>query len=480
MKFRSSHLLSAIIAVIIFCGFPLRARAQAFTTFWSGTFTTYMGNVAWGDYDGDGDLDLLFGNTGLRLFSNNTSTLTEVFPGLPSSGCKGMAWGDYDGDGDLDVLVAGDSGSTVYRNNGGTFSDIAAGMGVCQSGDAAWADLDNDGDLDAILNGYNGSADQLRIYYQNAGTFVDSGTAVAAGASNGSLDIADYDNDGDMDILVSNGFVVTNNGAGSAFTAASVFAATGPSAANWGDYDSDGEPDILSASSGVHSNTAGAFTQVATFGAANAGAGWGDYDNDGDLDAIYSGDIGIITPSYVTRVMRNDSGSFSLDAGPVIASNNTASLAWGDADNDGDLDLALTGGTRTRVYANPAATANTPPTAPTGLSATPNANHSVTFSWNASTDDHTPAAGLTYNLRVGTTPGACDIMSPHADATGFRRLSTAGNVGSHLSWTLRNLTPGQTYYWSVQAIDNSFKGGSFPTEQSTVAVPVTVSAIEFE
>ena len=90
-----------------------------------------------------------------------------------------MAWGDYDRDGDLDVLVAGDAGSTVYRNDGGTFTNIGAGMGVCQSGDAAWADLDNDGDLDAILNGWNGSADQLRIYYQNAGTFVDSGTAVA-------------------------------------------------------------------------------------------------------------------------------------------------------------------------------------------------------------------------------------------------------------------------------------------------------------
>ena len=67
-----------------------------------------------------------------------------------------VAWGDYDNDGDLDVLLTGPSGgvaSRVYRNNGGTFSDIGAGLPGVSISSVAWGDYDNDGDLDILLTG---------------------------------------------------------------------------------------------------------------------------------------------------------------------------------------------------------------------------------------------------------------------------------------------------------------------------------------
>ncbi len=64
------------------------------------------------------------------------------------------AWGDFDGDGDLDFVMAGGGVTRVYRNNGDqTFTDIAAGLPVSTS--AAWCDYDSDGDLEILLNGEN-------------------------------------------------------------------------------------------------------------------------------------------------------------------------------------------------------------------------------------------------------------------------------------------------------------------------------------
>ena len=92
----------------------------------------------------------------------------------------------------------------------------------------------------------------------------------------------------------------------------------------------------------------------------------------------------------------------------------------------------------------------------------------MTIQWNAAQDAQTPAPGLSYNLRVGTTPGGTDVVSPMArPATGHRLLAARGNAGHNLQWTLKNLPPG-TYFWSVQTIDNSYKGSSFAPEGTFV------------
>ena len=99
-------------------------------------------------------------------------------------------------------------------------------------------------------------------------------------------------------------------------------------------------------------------------------------------------------------------------------------------------------------------------------------SNAVMLSWNSATDDQTPASGLTYNVRAGTTPGGSDLLSAHVNATnGFPRVPAMGNAMLRHSLPLTGLTNGQTVYWSVQAVDTSFAGGPFATETSVVSLP---------
>jgi hypothetical protein len=83
----------------------------------------------------------------------------------------------------------------------------------------------------------------------------------------------------------------------------------------------------------------------------------------------------------------------------------------------------------------------------------------VELSWLAASDDHTPSAGLTYAIKIGTTPGAENIMGANANTTGKRKVSEKGNVEHNKKWRLS--LPVGIYYWSVQAIDASYSGSEF-------------------
>ena len=80
--------------------------------------------------------------------------------GLPGTGYGSTAWGDYDGDGDLDVLLTGSSAtgplSRIYRNDDGFFVEYDPGFVDLQYGSGEWGDFDNDGDLDVVITGYDG------------------------------------------------------------------------------------------------------------------------------------------------------------------------------------------------------------------------------------------------------------------------------------------------------------------------------------
>jgi hypothetical protein len=140
-------------------------------------------------------------------------------------------------------------------------------------------------------------------------------------------------------------------------------------------------------------------------------------------------------------------------------------VAWGDYDNDGDLDIFLTSSApgSSKLYRNDGTPPNSRPSLPSGLASEVVGNTAV-LSWDAADDVETAAPGLTYNVRVGSAPGAEDVVPPMADlATGFRRVVDYGNAFHGTSLVLSGLPPG-TYHWSAQAVDAAFDPSAFAPE----------------
>jgi hypothetical protein len=188
----------------------------------------------------------------------------------------------------------------------------------------------------------------------------------------------------------------------------------------------------------------------------------------------------------VARVFRNTGGGIftNINANFPNPDGTTDSQIgeWGDFDDDGKLDLLMSvslvnyPGNAYRLYRNNTLVSNTPPTAPSGLTYELSQNGTnVTLRWMGASDAQTPEGGLTYNVRVGTTPGGCDVISPMADAiTGKRRIPALGNAQMRHFTLLRNLEFGRTYYWSVQAVDTAFAGGAWASEASfTTRIPTS-------
>ncbi len=475
-----------------------------------------------------GDLiSQIWRNTGSR-FTNVTATVAS---GLPPVSVGSVAWGDYDNDGRLDFILTGmtncDAGiSQIWRNTGSGFTNVtdtvASGLQGVWSSSAAWGDYNNDGRLDFLITGvfynYNTSGtESISQIWRNTGNgFTNVTATVAPGLPRiyaSSVAWGDYDNDGWLDFLLTG--VETVGGppflqpvsqiwrnTGSGFTNVTVTVAPGLpgtlwGSVAWGDYDNDGRLDFLvtgatnrAVPSGTISqlwrNTGSGFTNVTDTVApglpqvAYSSVAWGDYDNDGRLDFLLTG--GFYKTNYFTRVSqlwRNTGRGFTNvtdTVTPGLPQLHAGSVAWGDYDNDGRLDFLLTGYNGpnyiSQLWRNYTPLTNSPPSAPTGLAMTATTN-AVMLSWNSATDGQTPASGLTYNVRAGTTPGGIDLLSAHVDATnGFRRVPALGNATLRHSLPLTGLTNGQTVYWSVQAVDTAFAGGPFVTETSVVSLPV--------
>ncbi len=261
----------------------------------------------------------------------------------------------------------------------------------------------------------------------------------------------------------------------------------------WGDADNDGDLDMAIAGmddndtriTKVYENVGGPApfdgTELATglAGVNECSLAWGDCDNDGDLDLAVAGYTGV--GGRITKVYENTGGALPFD-GRELATGLTGvgscSLAWGDCDNDGDLDLAVAGsagGTcSTRVHANDAPFPNLPPAAPTGLGATPSAGETL-LTWLPASDWATRGPGLSYNLRVRDAGTPATVIDGMADpATGWRRIPALGPVRpdvSSCSWTLKDLAPGD-YEFRVQAIDSGFAGGPWSAAEAfTVPAP---------
>ncbi|MFC0876473.1 FG-GAP-like repeat-containing protein [Saccharicrinis sp. FJH2] len=474
-----------LILVFLICNKPLIAQFTEQTNI--GLTGVRYSSTAWGDYDNDGDLDILLIGNNLgdlisKIYSNNSDNTFTEQTGISFIGInKGsVAWGDYDNDGDLDILLSGEAKSSivskVYRNNGNNNfteqTDIS--LTDVQGSSLAWGDYDNDGDLDILLSGALSSGQILKIYRNNGdNTFTEQTGISLTGVSSSSASWGDYDNDGYLDILITGittdaekiSKIYRNNG-DNTFTEQTGISLTGVflSSASWGDYDNDGDLDILltgqnndaeNISKIYHNNGDNTFTEqtnISLTGVSNSSVSWGDYNNDGNLDILLTGTTG---SEYISKIYSN--GNTTIPENSIAAQKTQTNRV-----------------SKKTTLSNKQINATNTPPEKTQIASSEVLGNTVTLKWHPATDDHTPSKGLSYNVRVGTTPGSNDIVSSCSDTSGYFRLAQMGNAQLDTFFILRGLAEG-TYYWSVQAIDNCFKGGAFSNEGT-----FTISATNVE
>ncbi len=443
------------------------------------------GAMAWGDYDNDEDLDLVVTGNGsanqaaTSLYQNNgDGTFSAANITLPGYRSGSVAWGDYDNDGYIDLLVTGISGNStpgrVYRNFGGHgFGEVMSFGGVFDGG-LSWGDFNNDGKLDFAVTGADFGAGPFTQVFQNySGLYFGPLSTGIYQQFYGSVSWGDYDRDGDVDLLTTGSgthegaFVYRNQGI-NGFSPTRYFPFESEPG-QWLDFDNDEWPDLVLQIWGYQqtrlyrNNRLGGFNLSANLSIGSYVAG--DLNQDGWTDLL------------VERTLyENSSNGWTGVFVPMLAFD---SAALGDFDRDGRLDIVACGQDSapvTALYRNTLGPSNSAPTAPQFLDAA-STPAGVVLSWSES-DDAEQMSGLTYNIRLGTTPGGFDAISPMSAPTGFRRVVRAGNAGSLRRFLPQGLPLGQRYFWSVQAVDNSFAGSAFTPEQSfMVTTPPQISGL---
>ena len=393
--------------------YKLFARKEGITTFTDVTGEAGLSDikairVAWGDYNSDGYEDILLnGSILLRNNGNGTfANLTGEAGLIATPGSNGGVWGDIDNDGYLDFYTFASGPGTLDRfwaNNGdGTFRDITTTAvkdpDPYPTEAAAWGDYDHDGFIDIYVANYEKplltTVDRARCLpdrlLRNNGnrTFTDvsatAGTVSLENMCGRGINWGDYDHDGDLDIYVANyrldpNFLWRNNGDGTFINAAAETGVEGSEqegyyghsiGAEWGDYDGDGDLDLF-VSNLAHPRYIGTSNKsmllenqgapdlkfIDRFGNSgvrfeetSADPSFADYDNDGILDLYF-------TSTYSGRksffYKGNGDGTFIDDTWlSGVRVDNGWGNAFADYDNDGDLDLLVTGSDGVRLFRN--------------------------------------------------------------------------------------------------------------------------------
>jgi len=348
---------------------------------------------------------LIFALAANQLWAQDPFSSPTVLPGADANMSQGVAWGDYDNDGWIDLYltkgndVNGDKyPNYLYKNSSGTLvkQNIAGITDITlASGAATWGDIDNDGFIDLYVagaqNGIGGTKPENNLFLNDGnGSFIDktgdatTGAIVTDKEDSRHVGWGDYNNDGYLDVFVDNGSITffgpqkgnnsfyANDGDGT-FTRKGeadigniVYEGSGNSpyrtfgsGFGWTDFNNDGYLDIFNCSGGGKDNvlwqnnpstgqfddvTPGVMKPVQT---SFISASWVDYDNDGDMDLFACNMIdGNIWHNYLFR-NNSTTTTVSFDSltgiGPLVTDTyESMGSAWGDVDNDGDLDVFVT------------------------------------------------------------------------------------------------------------------------------------------
>ena len=332
------------------------------------------GAACWVDLDNDGWTDLCAGTIWKNNEGKSFSKFGDVAPGS-------VIAADFNNDGFVDLFSW--SSLKLYRNDGGKgLVDVPLpDLPRIGSRGAVWADLNNDTFVDLYVGGYEGSERSLLVLINEGGKSFRVAQSEGRHATRG-VTACDFDEDGDVDVYVSNyrlqpNLLWLNDGKAGLKEAAgdygviatkSGFGGGHSIGASWGDFNNDGRIDLF-AGNFAHVDGRGdqpksrflrnlgekqgfKFEDLGTCGVhyqeSYASPSVADYDNDGNLDLFFTTVYGVASFGRKNNsVLFRNNGKFTVKdvsaAARLSGLPPTYQAAWADYDNDGDLDLTTAG-----------------------------------------------------------------------------------------------------------------------------------------
>lgn len=504
--------LKSILILIILIGFPLLSKGQSFILTSENLFPLYGGPIKWADLDNDNDLDIIYlgfesgaNQYFTKVYENSNGSFSPRSTNLPNIRNGAFTLGDYDRDGDLDILLAGLSNtgniSVLYENNGSFSFSLKQSFPGLINANISWFDIDNDEDLDFLLAGIDDNSGFLAkmLVYENVnGNYSPLTGTNLPPCSQCSMDWADSNGDGKIDILITglrDDFagrteLYLNNG-DKTFSKSqnSNFKDVYNGDVKWGDFDNDGDMDVLLSGvqengniiTSIYKNTGGVLHEEKDIQIQSVGenwfsaTAWVDYNNDGLLDIQISGrGTSVLVVEYIFKLYKNNGdGTFSEVSETNFSGISDCSVDFGDFDNDGDVDFCFSGmsstGPKTGIYKNKLIdgtySINSKPTPPSTIADFSERffRKQVKLMWSIGADVQTPSDGLSYNFYLNH--GTSKIVVPATDFTSGHLLSTNPPNGHGRVSIVDNIPEGDNS-WAVQSIDGGKLGSLFSAEKT--------------